>query len=150
MFMKVNWEIDSMASRHNFNQFCIKNLRPWCPLRKVAQMVKNLPALQETRVWSLGRKDPLEKGMATHSRILAWTIPWTEEPGGLQSMKSQRIGHDWVTNFKNFTGKSYIYDQDCYFGSSYLIWFSSLYPIIPVKCNGLKNQTIIFQSCEEY
>ena len=50
MFMKVNWEIDSMASRHNFNQFCIKNLRPWCPLRKVAQMVKNLPALQETRV----------------------------------------------------------------------------------------------------
>ena len=48
-------------------------------------MVKNPPAMQETRVWSLGRKDPLEKGMATHSSILAWRIPWTEEPSGLQS-----------------------------------------------------------------
>ena len=49
-------------------------------------MVKNLPAVQETQVQSLGREDPLEKEMATHSRILAWKIPWTEEPGGLQSM----------------------------------------------------------------
>ena len=55
----------------------------------VAQRVKNLPALQETRVQSLGPEDPLEKGMATHSSILAWSIPWTEEPGGLQSMGSQ-------------------------------------------------------------
>ena len=57
----------------------------------VAQMVKNLPAMKETRVRSLGREDPLEKGMATHFRILAWRIPWTEEPGGPQSMvtKSQ-------------------------------------------------------------
>ena len=52
----------------------------------VAQVVKNLPAMQETRVRSLGQKDSLEKGMATHSSILAWRIPWTEEPGGLQSM----------------------------------------------------------------
>ena len=52
----------------------------------VAQMVKNLPAIQETRVQSLGQEDPLEKGMATHFSILAWRIPWTEEPGGLQSM----------------------------------------------------------------
>ena len=52
----------------------------------VAQMVKNLPAMQETRVQSLGREDPLEKGTATHSSILAWEIPWTEQPGGLQSM----------------------------------------------------------------
>ena len=51
--------------------------------------VKNLPAVQETQVQSLGREDPLEKGMATHSSILAWRIPWTEEPGGLQSMGSQ-------------------------------------------------------------
>ena len=51
----------------------------------VAQIVKNLPAKQETRVRSLGREDPLEKGMATHSSILAWRIPWTEEPGGLHS-----------------------------------------------------------------
>ena len=55
----------------------------------VAQMVKNLPAMQETQVRSLGREDPLEKGMAIHSSILAWRIPWTEEPGGLQSIGSQ-------------------------------------------------------------
>ena len=55
----------------------------------VAQMVKNLPAVQETRVRSLGWKDALEKGMATESNILAWRIPWTEEPGGLQPMGSQ-------------------------------------------------------------
>ena len=53
-------------------------------------MVKNLPAKQETQVRSLGWEDPLEKGIATHSNILAWTIPWTEEPGGLQSMGSQK------------------------------------------------------------
>ena len=54
----------------------------------VAQMVKNLPAMQETRVQSLGQEDPLEKGMAIHSSILAWRIPWTEEPGELQSIES--------------------------------------------------------------
>ena len=61
---------------------------------KMTQMVKNLPAMQETRVQSLGPEDPLEKGMATHSSILAWRIPWTEEPGRLQSMELQRVGHD--------------------------------------------------------
>ena len=60
----------------------------------VAQMVKNLPAMQKTQVQSLGWEDALEKGMATHSSILAWRIPWTEESGGLQSMGSQRVGHD--------------------------------------------------------
>ena len=55
----------------------------------VTQMVKNLPAMQEARVQSLGQDDPLEKEIATHSSILAWRIPWTEEPGGLQSMGSQ-------------------------------------------------------------
>ena len=60
----------------------------------VAQMVKNMPSLQETWVQSLGWEDPLEKGMATHSSILAWTIPWTEEPGGLQSMGSKRVRHN--------------------------------------------------------
>ena len=63
----------------------------------MAQMVKNLPAMQETWVQSQGREDPLEKGMATHSTILAWIIPWTEELGGLQYMGSQRVGHDCVT-----------------------------------------------------
>ena len=60
----------------------------------VAQMVNHLPTMQETRVQSLGRGDPLEKEMATHSSILAWKIPWTEEPGRLQSMGSQRVRHD--------------------------------------------------------
>ena len=60
----------------------------------VAQTVKNLPAMQETPVQSLGWEDPLEKGMATHSSILAWRIPWTEEAGGLQSIGLQRVGHD--------------------------------------------------------
>ena len=60
----------------------------------MAQMIKNLPAVQETCVQSLGQEDPLEKGMATHSTILAWRIPWTEESGGFQSMGSQRVGHD--------------------------------------------------------
>ena len=57
-------------------------------------MVKNLPAMQETQVKSLGQKDPLEEDMATYSSILAWRIPWTEEPGGLQSIGSQRVGCD--------------------------------------------------------
>ena len=60
----------------------------------MAQTVKNLPAMQETQVPSLGQEDLLEKGMATHSRILAWRIPWTEQPGGLQSIGSQGVRHD--------------------------------------------------------
>ena len=69
----------------------------------VAQMIKNLPAMQETQVWSLGWEDPLEKEMASHSSILAWRIPWTVEPGGLQSMWSRRVGHDWAKNTFTFT-----------------------------------------------
>ena len=57
-------------------------------------MIKNLPAMQKTQVQSLGWEDPLEEGMATHSSVLAWRIPGTEEPGGLQSTGSQRVGHD--------------------------------------------------------
>ena len=60
----------------------------------MAQMVKHMPTMLETRVQSLGREDPLEKEMATHSCTLAWEIPWTEEPGRLQSMGSQRVKHD--------------------------------------------------------
>ena len=60
-------------------------------------MVKNLPAIQETQVWSPGQEDPLEKEVATHSSTLAWEILWTEEPGGLQSVGSQRVGLDLVT-----------------------------------------------------
>ena len=64
----------------------------------VAQLVKNLSAVQETWVRSLGWGDPLEKEMETYSSIFAWKISWTEETGGLQSMRSQRVGHDWVAN----------------------------------------------------
>ena len=64
----------------------------------VAQMVKCLSTLWETRVRSLGWEDPLEREMAIHSRTIAWEIPWTEEPGRLQSMGSQRVGHDWATS----------------------------------------------------
>ena len=64
----------------------------------VAQRLKRLSAMRETRVRSLGQEDPLEKEMATHSSILAWSIPWMEDPGRLQSTGSQRVGHDWVTS----------------------------------------------------
>ena len=64
----------------------------WASL--MAQVVKNQPATQETWIGSLGREDPLEKGMATHFHILAWRIPWTEQPGGLQFMGSQRVRHN--------------------------------------------------------
>ena len=68
----------------------------------VAQLVKNPPAMWETWVQSLGWEDPLEKGTATHSSILAWRISWIEEPGGLQSMGSQRVRHDWATSLFTF------------------------------------------------
>ena len=64
------------------------------PAFLVAQRLKRLPGMRESRVRSLGREDPLEKEMATHSSTLAWRIPWREEPGRLQSMGSQRVGHD--------------------------------------------------------
>ena len=70
----------------------------------LCSMVKNPPAMQETWVQFLGWGDPLEKGMATHSNILAWRILWTEEPGGLQSMGSQRVRQDWAAD--NFTSLS--------------------------------------------
>ena len=63
----------------------------------MAQIVQNPPAMQETPVPSLAGEEPLEKGMATHSSILTWRVPWTEEPGGLKSMGLQRVGHDLVT-----------------------------------------------------
>ena len=67
----------------------------WASL--VAQTVKDPPSMWKTWVWSLGRKDPLEEGMTTHSSILAWRILWTEEPGRLESRGSHRVGHDWAT-----------------------------------------------------
>ena len=76
-------------------QNCLKKTLTMAYL--VAQMVKNLPAMQETQVWSLAWEDPLEKRIATHFHILAWRIPWTTKSGGLKSMGLQRVGHDWAT-----------------------------------------------------
>ena len=79
-------------------------LSPWILMRLfdqaslVAQRLKDLPPMQETQVRSLGQEDPLEKEMATHSSILAWRIPWTEELGRLQSTGLQRVGHNWATS----------------------------------------------------
>ena len=70
----------------------------------VAQRLKPTPAMRETWVRSLGWEDPLEKEMATHSSILAWGSPWTEEPGGLQSMGLQRVGHDLGTEYTHMPG----------------------------------------------
>ena len=75
----------------------------------MTQMVKNLPAKQETWVRSLGQEDSLEKGMDLHSSILAWNIPWTGESGELQSMGLQRVEHDWATNtFNSLLWISYV------------------------------------------
>ena len=72
--------------------------------------VKNLPAMQGIQVPSLGQEDPLEKGMAVHSSILAWRIPWMEDPGGLQSMGSQRVGHNSVTKHTHWSN---IFENCC-------------------------------------
>ena len=84
----------------------------------VAQTVKNLPVMRETQVWFLGREDPLEKGMATYSSILAWRIPWTKEPGGPQSMGSQRAGHNWATD--TLTQRL----RACHYMSCFFWWWS--------------------------
>ena len=76
-------------------------------------MVKNLLAMQETRVRSLGREGPLEKGMATHSRILAWRISWTEEAGGLQSVGSQRVRHNLATEHTHNISNTFNKDLKC-------------------------------------
>ena len=78
----------------------------------MAQAVKNLPAMRETWVRFLGWEDPLEKGMATHSSVLAWRIPQTEEPGGLQSMGSTRVRHDRTTKHSTFNGRAFFPQQN--------------------------------------
>ena len=88
-------DFQSSFTSHSHQNLLLPRLPP-----KLAQQVKNLPAMRETqemRIWSLSRGDPLEKETATHSSILAWKIPWTEKPGGLQSKGLQRIGHNWAT-----------------------------------------------------
>ena len=84
--------------------------------------VKNLPAVQETRVRSLAQEDPVEKEMAAHSSILAWRTPWTEEPGGLQSMGSQRVGRDWARTSLNLLSLAFML---CFLFTLLLVLFLS-------------------------
>ena len=92
----IRWIIEKVREFQKNIYFC------FIGASLVAQRLKCLPGMQETQVRSLGREDPLEKEMATHSCTLAWRIPWREEPGGLQSMGLQRVGHDWA-NSLHFT-----------------------------------------------
>ena len=92
---KTDWFQIGKGVRHgSILSPCLFNLYAGTSASLVAQMVKCLPTMQETRVQSLSQEDPLEKEMATHSSILAWKIPWTEDPHRLQSMGSQRVRHD--------------------------------------------------------
>ena len=102
----------------------------------VAQTVKNLPAMWETCVWSLGWEDLLEKGMATHSCIFASKIPWTEESGGLQYMGSRRVRHNWATNTSNKTTRGqvnmgrqseYLFKEDIQIANK-KTWKDTFYP----------------------
>ena len=95
----------------------------WASL--VAQMVKNPPAVWDTWVQSLGLEDPLEEGMAMHSSILAWRIPWTEEPGRLQFMGSQRVRHNWVAKHSTAQHRYSYYSFFCLFTDNYsFLWLS--------------------------
>ena len=96
-------------------------------------MVKSLPAMQETRVWSLGQEDPLEKGLAIHSGILAWRIPWTEETGRLQSVGSQRVGHDWATNTNTKVMEQYYWS----------VQFSSVQSLNQLACMLALNWNVV-------
>ena len=97
------WWLQSMESRRLWHSWLTKEWQQNNPLSAslVAHVVKNLLTVQETRIWSLGWEDPLEKGMATHSSILAWRIPWTEEPGRLQAMGLQKVGHNCMADMLN-------------------------------------------------
>ena len=111
-----------------------------CKVSAVAHRVKS--PMGETRVWSLGGEDPLEKGMTTYSSILSWRIPWMEEPGGLQSMGSQRIRHNWATNSR--TGlRGALLSVTSYFYLAtfkvlcYLLRLSLTFDILIVICLGV-------------
>ena len=117
----------------------------------VVQTVKNPPAMWDTRVRSLGQENPLENKMATHCNILAWRIPWTGKPGGLQSMALQRVGHDWMTcpsltlckhhNFLFKLLKFVCFDVlSCESDPKINVFF----PCNAMKTNGLQNPTFYF------
>ena len=99
-YLRIHWSSLCCTQRHTFD-----TSHGWVNRASlVAERLKHLPPMRETQVRSLGWEDPLEKEMATHSSILAWRIPWTEEPGRLQSTGLQRVGHDWATSLHFVAG----------------------------------------------
>ena len=109
----------------------------WASL--VAQVVKNPPTVQEIWVWFLDREDPLEKGMVTHSSVLTWRIPRIVESGGLQSMGSQRVGHDWAINMLLYWTVNFSADFYCQIPSS--VQFRSVAQSCPTLCNPMNHST---------
>ena len=105
---KTNFKTKSNKRRHDImiHKSNIYNIYTYFMASLVAQRLKRLPGMLETWVWSLGREDPQEKEMATHSSILAWRIPWREEPGRLQSMGSQRVRHTEQLTFSLYRDSS--------------------------------------------
>ena len=98
----------------------------------VAQTVKNLPAMQETWVQSLGQEDLLQEEMATHSSVLAWKILWTEEPGRLQSIGLQPVGHSWVTNTKYLHTVTFLGSNTV--PSEWTVWLFNVFPASKSQC----------------
>ena len=146
----LNNETLKMRTWSSEHSWWIRRFTNWishsCKASLVAQMVMNLPAVQRSQVLSLGQEDPLEKGMATHSNILAWRIPWTEETGGLQSTGPQRVRHNWETSLYNtllsgrgsstsFPFSSLHWYYGFYFWNLYLsiIFFSDLMSVIHLE-----------------
>ena len=104
----------------------------------LAQMVERLPGMWETWVWFLGREDLLEKEMATHSSTLAWKIPWMEKPGRLQSMESQRVGHDWATSLAVILVNSYLFH--CYMHN----WKFTILAMFKCTVEALSGLTMLY------
>ena len=125
LFRLLGWELIYNSSMLIFYGVIFSFF--WVSL--VAQRVKCLPAMQETWVWSLGREDPLEKEMATHSSTLAQKIPWTEEPGRLQSLELQRVEHNWATSL--FTLFSFYTVSSSWAGT--MVNFFWIVPFISIK-----------------
>ena len=133
VFISVNGNPLLQHLRPKFWEICVyththTNTHSICRASLMAQTVKNLPVIWKNWVWSWDREDPLKKRMVTYSSILSWGIPWTEEPGRLQSMGSQSVGHNWATNTHNIcevkVAQSYLTlcnPMDCSLSASYVL-----------------------------
>ena len=116
----------------------------------VTQLVKNLPAMQETWIQFLGGENPLEKGMAIHSSILAWEIPWIEEPGGLQSMGLQRVRHDWMSNIHTHIPRYSLYIRIYFYHEQYCLVFVNPFSIVGKVNSGGGRENDILATFREH